>query len=222
MRRVGFLTRTRGRYVPRMPSSRPTRLRYLVIALLIVAGCSSGGSAKGPPGGRLLSQSADVMQAVTSLSLALRTAGDTGVSVRSVDADLLRSGDSQGSVRVSELGVPVQLDFVVTGKTVHLKGLTGGWQRQPLAQVAGIYDPSAVLDPNRGIVQLLRTATGASTRGRDRIAGQDAYRVHATLDRDAVARLVPGLAAATPADMWVAANRPPLLKAQLTGARQSR
>jgi lipoprotein LprG len=192
----------------------------LLVGLLVAAGCSGGGSAKGPPGGRLLSQSADVMQGVTSLSLALRTAGDVGVNVRSVDADLLRSGDSQGSVRVSELGVPVQFDFVVIGKTVHLKGLTGGWQRQPLAQVAGIYDPSAVLDPNRGIVKLLRTATGASTRGRERIAGQDAYRVHATLDRDAVARLVPGLAAATPADIWVAANGHRLLKALLTVPRK--
>lgn len=187
-------------------------LRPLVVAALFAAVSCGGGAAKNPPGGQLLSQAAAAMRQVTSLSLSLRTAGNTGVSVRSVDAKLLRSGNSQGSVRVVEFGVPVQLDFVVIGQTVHLKGLTGGWQRQPLSQVAGFYDPSAVLDPNRGMVQLLRTATGAETRGRDGTG----YRVHATLTREAVARLVPGVSAATPADIWIASSGHRVLKALLT------
>jgi lipoprotein LprG len=218
---VGFLCRVPDRYLPGMPSTRVWFRRSLAgLALVLAAGCGGGDSAKDPPGGQLLRQAADALRTVTSLSLSLRTEGDPGVSLRSVDAKLLRSGDSQGSVRVSELGMPVQLDFVLIGKTVYLKGLTGGWQRQPLAKVAGIYDPSAVLDPNRGLVQLLRTATGASTRGRDRVAGQDGYRVHATLTQAAVARLVPGIAAATPADIWIAANGHRLLKARLTLPRQ--
>jgi lipoprotein LprG len=209
-----------------MPSSW-VRRPLAGLALVLVVGCGGGGggcdagsSAKDPPGGQLLRQAADVMRTVTSLNLALRTEGEPDVSVRSVDAKLLRSGDAQGSAKVSELGIPVQLDFVLIGKTAYLKGLTGGWQRQPLSRVAGIYDPSAVLDPDRGVVQLLQTATGASTHGRERVAGQDAYRVHATLAQAAVSRLVPGITAATPADIWIAVNGHRLLKARPTLPRK--
>jgi lipoprotein LprG len=218
---VGGLASWSSKAVAMFPvmSSSFTRI-FVVLALAFAAGCGGGGSAENPPGGRLLNQAADVLQSVTSLSLSLRTANDPDLNVRSVDADLLRSGDAQGSVRVSELGLPVQLDFVVVGKTAYLKGLTGGWQREPLAKIAGIYDPSAILDPNRGLVKLLRTATGASTTGREKLAGQDAYKVHATLPQAAVAGVVPGLKTATPADMWITVTGHRLLKAQLELARQ--
>jgi lipoprotein LprG len=190
-------------------------LLQIVLALAFTAGCGGGGSAKNPAGGQLLQQAADVLRTVNSLSFTLRTTGDPQVNVKSVDAKLLRNGNSQGSVQVTELGMPIQLDFVVLGKTVHFKGLTGGWQQEPLTKVAGIYDPSAVLDPDRGLVQLLLTATGASTRGQDKVAGQNCYRVHATLAQASLARLVPGMSANAPADIWVAAADHHVLKAQV-------
>src|SRR4051812_7779885 len=166
----------------------------IVLALVFTAGCGGGGSArtKNPPGVQLLQQAANVLRNVSSLSFTLRTSGDPKVNVKSVDAKLLKNGNSQGSVQVTELGMPIQLDFVVLGKTVYFKGLTGGWQKQPLSKVSGIYDPSAVLDPDRGLVQLLLTAKNAETRGKEKAAGQEAYRVHATLAQAALSRLVPG------------------------------
>src|SRR5262245_11259959 len=157
-----------------MSSSR-TRLAVtvqIVLALALTVGCSGGGAdaAKNPPGGQVLQQAANVMRGVTSLSFTLRTSGDPNVNVKSVDAKLLKNGNSQGSVQVTELGMPIQLDFVVLGKTVHYKGLTGGWATEPLSKVAGIYDPSAVLDPNRGLVQLLLTAKNAETTGKEKVS----------------------------------------------------
>jgi lipoprotein LprG len=199
-----------------MPSSRG--LLPLLLALVLVAGCGGGGgggSDKNPPGGQLLQQAANVLRDVTSLAFTLRTSGNPDVSVKSVDAKLLKNGNSQGSVQVTELGMPIQLDFVVLGKTVYFKGLTGGWQKQPLSTVAGIYDPSAVLDPDRGLVQLLLTAKGAETRGKEKVAGQECYRVHATLAQAALARLVPGMHADAPADIWVSTSDKHVLKAEV-------
>jgi lipoprotein LprG len=200
-----------------MSSSRArlTCLLQIVLALALTAGCGGGGSAKKPAGDQLLKQAADVLRTVTSLSFTLRTSGDPQVNVKSVDAKLLRNGNSQGSVQVTELGMPIQLDFVVLGKTVHFKGLTGGWQQQPLAKVAAIYDPSVVLDPNRGLVQLLLTATGATTSAEEKVAGQKTYRVHATLAQAALSRLVPGTTANAPADIWVSAADHHVLKAEV-------
>jgi lipoprotein LprG len=132
-----------------------------------------------------------------------------------VDAKLLKKGNAQGSVQVTELGVPIQLDFVVLGQTIHFKGLTGGWQTAPLSKVAGIYDPSAVLDPDRGLVQLLLTAKNAETRGKEKVTGQECYKVHATLSRAVLARLVPGMNADAPADIWVATADKHVLKAEV-------
>jgi len=198
-----------------MSLSRARFVSLLTAVLVLTVGCSGGGAAeKYPPGGRLLQQAATVLRGVTSLSFTLRTSGDPKVNVKSVDARLLKNGNSSGSVQVTERGMPIQLDFVVIGTTVHFKGLTGGWQTQPLAKVAGIYDPSAILDPDRGLVQLLLTARDAQTKGKDKVAGQDAYRVHATLARAALSRLVPGITADAPADIWVSSADQHVLKAE--------
>jgi lipoprotein LprG len=199
-----------------MSSSRARFASVLSIVLtLILTGCGGGGSDKSPPGGQILQQAANVMRSVPSLSFTLRTSGDPNVNVKSVDAKLLKNGNSQGSVQVTELGMPIQLDFVVLGQTVHFKGLTGGWQTEPLSKVSGIYDPSAVLDPNRGLVQLLLTAKGAETHGKEKVAGQECYKVHATLAKDALARLVPGMKADAPADVWVSTADKHVLKAEV-------
>jgi lipoprotein LprG len=178
-----------------MSSSRVKSAGACVLALALVVGCGGGGGKKQPPAGPLLRQAADTLRATTSLGFALRTDDVPQVTVKSVDAKLLRNGNAQGAAKVIQFGM-----------TVYLKGLTGGWQRQPLSRVAGIYDPSAILDPDRGLVQLLLTAKNADTRGRDKVAGRDCYRVHATLDRTVVARLVPGITADTPSDIWISVS----------------
>lgn len=200
-----------------MSSSRAriASLLPIVLALVLSTGCGGGGSDKNPPGSQILRQAAAVMRGVSSLSFTLRTSGNPAVNVKSVDARLLKNGNSQGSVQVTELGVPIQLDFVVLGTVVHFKGLTGGWQTEPVSKVSSIYDPSAVLDPNRGLVQLLLTAKDAETHGKEKVAGQECYKVHATLARAALARLVPGMNADAPADIWVATAGKQVLKSEV-------
>ncbi len=199
-----------------MSSSRARLAGLCQIVLALTVGCSSGGGTdKLPPGAQVLQQAANVLRGVPSLSFTLRTSGNPDVNVKSVDAKLLKNGNSQGTVQVTELGLPIQLEFVVLGQTVHFKGLTGGWQQEPLSKVAGIYDPSAVLDPDRGLVQLLLTAKNPQTQGKDKVAGQECYRVHATLARAALTRLVPGLNADAPADIWVSTADKHVLKADV-------
>jgi lipoprotein LprG len=188
----------------------------IVLTLILTTGCGGGGgSDKNPPGGQILQEAANVMRGVTSLSFTLRTSGNPNVTVKSVDAKLLKNGNSQGSVQAIQLGLTIQLDFVVLGQTVHFKALTGGWQTQPLSRVAGIYDPSAVLDPDRGLVQLLLTAKNGETRGKEKATGQECYKVHATLSGAALARLVPGMKSDAPADIWVSTADKHVLKAEV-------
>ncbi|GAA0339933.1 LppX_LprAFG lipoprotein [Actinoallomurus spadix] len=198
-------------------SSLRAKLACLVaLSSALATGCGGGGgSGKNPPGATLIQQAATATRAVTSLAFALRTSGHPDVRVDSADAKLLRNGNAQGSAKTTQLGLSIQLDFVVLGKTVYLRGLTGGWQQQPLSKVAGIYDPSAVLDPDRGLVPLLSTAKNAETKGRQKVAGQDCYQVDATLAKEPLSRLVPGISADTPAVLSIAKADHRVLKADV-------
>jgi lipoprotein LprG len=56
----------------------------------------------------------------------------------------------------------------------------------PLTLAANIYDPTALLRPDRGIPALLHTATNGVTEAEENVNGAPAYRVHATLSPNLV------------------------------------
>ena len=91
---------------------------------------------------------------------------------------------------------PLEYQLVVTGGVLYLKGPTGGFSQLPLASAAAIYDPTAILDPERGMAALLSGADQGVTQAREVVEGVDAYRVSAAFPADRVATLVPGVAAA--------------------------
>jgi lipoprotein LprG len=188
----------------------------LVGAALLVSGCSSGSSgSKSKPAGPIMTQAATAMRAVTSLSFAITTTGNP-IKVKSATGNLLKNGNATGNVQVSELGALLQLDLTIVGDTVYVKGLTGGYQKMSRASVTSIYDPTAVLDPNRGVVPLLSTATNATTDGTQSVDGHTCDHVHATLAGAIVKNLVPGVSQNLPAWLWIDHSSHRLIKTVVT------
>ncbi|GAA2099120.1 LppX_LprAFG lipoprotein [Actinomadura alba] len=189
---------------------------------LVATGCTGGGTDSGtslPEGRQVLTQASAAMRPVKSLGFTLDTEGDPPVAVKRGDIKLLKSGDAQGTLQITQGGQPIEISFVLVGQTVHYKGVTGGYQRLPRAMVAQLYDPSALLDPERGVARLLTAATGPKTEAREKVDGKDAYRVRATLPKDVAATLVPGVTADLPGQVWVAAadHRPVKLRMEMAG-----
>ena len=176
----------------------------------------SGGSGKLPAGADLLKQSSTAMANVTSVGFSLRTDGQPGIPVKSADGKLLKSGDAQGNMQISQLGLSVQLDFTLVGNTVYVKGLTGGVQKLDKAAVTKQYDPSAILDPQRGVSALLTKAVAPKTEAKEAVNGQDAYRVKATLPKGAAAALIPGLTQDVPGLAWISTKDHRLLRVKAT------
>src|ERR671914_2212978 len=113
-----------------------TRVRVhglLVCALVLATACSGGGSL--PDGQELLRQSAAAMRGVQSLGFAIRSAGNPPISVKSADGRLLRSGDAEGTIQLTQSGQPVEMAFTLVGDTVYFKGATGRYQKLPKAIV---------------------------------------------------------------------------------------
>jgi lipoprotein LprG len=185
----------------------------------LIAGCSSKPPATEslPTATTLLVESANAMRNVQSAHVRIGTEGEvSSLPLRRAEGDLLRSGDSKGTIQISQFGVLIEYEFVVVGDTIYLKGVTGGWQKLPAATAAAIYDPSAILDPDRGVAKLLLSATEPTTEAKEAVDGRDAYRVAVKLDAAAVAILVPGVPAGATGKVWIDAENKRLVKAVLT------
>ena len=194
---------------------------FLAVALLIavsLAGCSKDkGAGDLPSGASLVSDAAAKTKSLKFAHIKIDTEGEvSALPVRRAEGDLLRSGDAKGSIQLSQLGVLVEYQFVVVGKDIYLKGVTGPFQKIDASVAAQIYDPTAILDPNRGIAKVLATATNPTTEAQEKVDGKDAYRVAVGLSGDAVAALVPNIQGQVTGKVWIDKNTKDMLKAVLT------
>jgi lipoprotein LprG len=157
-----------------------------------------------PSGPTLMQQSETAMSSVQTVHFAIAVEGSLpGLPLSKAQGDLKASGDAKGSANISEFGVNVEVNFIIVNNTFYLKGVTGGYSPMPLSTASSIIDPSAILDPNRGVVQLMKTAKNPTTEAIESVNGHDAYRVAVTPDPAAITSLVPGAGAGTTGKIWI-------------------
>jgi lipoprotein LprG len=193
-----------------MPHLRRPLLGLLVaVAALVLAGCTGGGSdaASLPSGSSLLASSGAAMRSVTSVHFTIDVNGTlAGVPIQNADGDLNAQGAAKGSAKISEFGAFVEVNFVLLNGTFYVQGPTGGYQKIPASLAGNLFDPTAILDPNRGVAKVLTSVRGATTKAKESVNGTDCYRVTGTVAQDVVAALVPGINADVGATVWVAAD----------------
>jgi lipoprotein LprG len=184
----------------------------------LLSGCSKDEPAQAlPDGATLINESAAAMRDVQSAHVRIELDGNvSSLPLKRAEGDLLRNGDAKGTLQLSQLGTLIEYEFVVFGESIYLKGVTGGWQQLPASMAATIYDPSAILDPDRGIVKILSTATEPVTEAQETVNGVDAYRVAVKLDNLAAASLVPGMPPGVTGKLWIDTKTKYLVKAALS------
>ena len=159
-------------------------LLLLCAALVVVAGCTGGASNTSATtttqgAQALLQKSSASMSAVTSVQFSLTVAGDlTAVPVHNATGSLTKAGDAKGSAQITELGQLVQVDFVLVGDTFYLKGPTGGYTKVPVSLAESLFDPTAILDPNRGIAHVLASVQNPQAAGGDTVNGTGGHQGH--------------------------------------------
>src|SRR5689334_11731554 len=203
-----------------MSRLRPVLLFALLAAL---ASCTSTPAAKSPPaenlpaGDALLKESAAAMREIKTAQFLITADGAiAGLALRRAEGTLTKEGSAQGTALIDQAGANVELTFVIVGDKIYLKGPTGGYQTLPLQLAATVYDPSAILDPDRGIAKVLGSATGATTEASESVDGKDAWRVAVITTGTDLAGLIPGLTGSIPAKLWIADADKRLLKATFT------
>lgn len=200
-------------------SARRILIAAVLAALFLVTACSGGDAsdakAAPPSGAELVKKSAAAMRTVKSTTFVMETEGTPPVQVKKANGRLSGTGDADGTIQIDVLGNLQEINFVLIGEAVHFKGVTGGFQEMSRSQLAAIYDPSAILNPEKGVVQLLTNALDPKTEAEEKVDGTDAYRVSATLSQQVLATMVPGLNQSVDGKLWIDKATGRLLKADL-------
>lgn len=187
----------------------------LIVSLIIalVAACS-GQDATLPAGATVLADAAKAMRSVNTTRFALEVKGETpGVQLRSADGQLTRDGSAKGTAKVDEGRQLLELAFVIIGQDLYLTPPTGEVQKLPLSFAGAVYDPSIILNPDKGIAAVLASGTNASTEEREQVGGVDTYRLQVSFPAQPLGTLIPGLAQDKTSDIWVAVQGARLIKA---------
>jgi lipoprotein LprG len=200
-------------------------LLTLVLATALVTGCTSSddppaSSGSLPDGADLLRDGATATRDIKSAHFTLTVNGTVpGLSVQSAEGDLTREGGpagaAKGTVKMELLGELFEGEFVLVNDSVYIKGATGGFQRLPASLVSNIYDPSAILDPERGIAKVLSSVQNPKTEGREEIDGSATFKVSGRVVKDVVANLVPGVDSDVDITFWLREDNKQPVKASV-------
>ncbi|WP_432832201.1 LppX_LprAFG lipoprotein [Dactylosporangium sp. CA-092794] len=201
-----------------------TGVAAVAAVLVALTGCSSKPDNKGsapasaeanlPAADGLLKDSSTAMGDIKTAKFLITSDGTiAGVALKRADGVLTKEGNAQGTAQVEQMGTTSDLAFTVVGQTMWLKGPTGDYQQIPLALAAAVYDPSAILDPNRGIAKVVGSATEGKTEASESVDGQATYRVSAKFPAENLSKVVPGVTGSVPGRLWIAKDNKRLLKA---------
>lgn len=176
------------------------------LAVGLAAGCTSSGDEAGalPDGAQVLRESSEASKPISTAHFALTVNGTVAaIPVQAAEGDLTREGAAKGTVKLTLMGNLFDGEFVLVDDSLYIKGPTGGWQKLPAMLGANLYDPSAILDPERGIAHVLATLKNPRTVAREDLDSVSTVKVVGTATREDVAALVPGVSADAEVTVWV-------------------
>lgn len=199
----------------------PTRHRLLAVlatltlATALTAGCSFSSTNSGgplPDGKTLVSQSANSTKDLKSAHLVLTVIGKVaGLPVKNLTGDLTTSPSTaaQGNAQITLGGQDISADFVVIGGDLYTNALNPGDKTMTdVGPASQVYDPSAILNPDTGLANVLANFNDAKAEGRDQISGQTTVRVSGNVSADAVNKIAAPFKATAPvpATVWIVEN----------------
>jgi lipoprotein LprG len=189
-------------------------LATVALAAGLIAGCSSSDSKSAselPDAATLLNQASATTKDLTSVHLELSVTGKIEkLPVKTLTGDLTTDPDTaaKGKAKITFGGADVDIDFVVFDSDLYAALSKDAWDNYGPA--ADIYDPSAILNPDTGLANVLANFTDADAEAHENLGGQDTVRVAGKVAADAVNKLAPQLNATgpLPATVWIQADDP--------------
>lgn len=187
--------------MPRWP------LCFLALLGVLLTSCGGQSASSLPDGAELLADSATAMRTVMSARVGIDVEGGlSGVPLRSAEGQLTRDGSASGTASLDMGQQLLELEFVIIGEDLYIRGPTGGFRRLSASSAFLAYDPTLILDPDRGVAGVLASGTAATTEAREQVGGVDSYRLRATFPSQTLGAFVPGLDQESTGQVWIAAE----------------
>jgi lipoprotein LprG len=159
-----------------------------------------------PDAATLLNQSAQTTRALKSAHLVQTIAGKIqGMPLKLLTGDLTTSPTPAGSgnVKLTLAGSDIDANYVVLDGTFYAELSPGKWSN--FGAASDIYDPTAILNPNIGLPNLLSNFSDPKVVGLETINGVQAVRITGQVSADAVNKFAPAIAASgpVPGTAWI-------------------
>jgi lipoprotein LprG len=190
----------------------------LASVALLAAACSSNDN---PPAGggqdasALLKESSEATKNIQSAHFTLKVNGEIeGLSVHNADGDLNKAGAAKGKVNMELLGNLFEGEFVLVDNTIYIKGPTGPYQQLPAALISSVYDPAAILNPDKGISKVLASVQNPRLEGTETVNGQSTNKVTGRASKDVVSSIVPGVNSDVDITFWLRQDNKQPVKAE--------
>lgn len=174
----------------------------LLTTVLLFAGCSSSNTSTAdlPEAATLLSDSQKATAALKSVHLELSVNGTIeGLPIESLSGDLANEPAvaAQGKATIIFLGQKVEdVEFVVADGVLYGALTPGSWT--DFGPASDIYDVSAILNPQKGLANILANMTDPKNDSVEEINGVEAVKVTGTVSADAVNKIAPDIKATAP------------------------
>ena len=193
------------------------RVLLASVALLVVA-CSSNDkppASGGQDASALLKESAEATKNIQSAHFTLKVNGEIeGLSVHNAEGDLTKAGAAKGKVNMELLGNLFEGEFVLVDNSIYIKGPTGGYQQLPASLISSIYDPGAILNPDKGISKVLASVQNPKFEGTETVNGQATNKVSGRAAKDVVSSIVPGVNSDVDITFWLRQDNKQPVKAE--------
>jgi len=172
-----------------------------------LAGCteSKGTPEAQPDAAPILAKAGQSTRAATSVHFVVDVQGTiAGLPLRKADGRLTREGKAKGTATLDQEGTILQIDFVLVDQKLYYKGPTGStWTAVPASVAGSVYDPAAILDPERGLAKLLGTARDFKQVGTEDIDGVKCVKITGTIAKDRIVPILPGVTQDAAATLWL-------------------
>ncbi len=193
------------------------RVLLASVALVAVA-CSSNNNppqSGGQDASALLKESAAATKDIQSAHFTLKVNGSiSGLSVHTAEGDLTKAGAAKGKVNMELLGNLFEGEFVLVDNSIYIKGPTGPYQQLPASLISSVYDPGAILNPDKGIPKILASVQNPKFDGTETVDGQATNKVSGRASKDVVSSIVPGVGTDVDITFWLRQDNKQPVKAE--------
>ena len=177
-------------------------LTALFAATVLIAGCSSSSDKSSeslPDAATLLKDSNTATRALKSVHLELTVEGEIpDFPIKTLTGDLTNDPTvaAQGNAKLTFQGSDVDAKFVVID--ANLYAALSGDSYLDIGPAADVYDISAILNPDKGLANVLANFSDPKSESTETINGVETVKVTGQVSADAVNTIAPPIAATGP------------------------